>query len=129
MLGEMTARDAEDRDLWLIARIHAAQWPEVEHTAAEVLAPPKGGFTAAQWPSGKRVLLPDCDYYVLADGQLTDAALAQAVIIPSHRLPEVAGGAFTWLDERNAMVEPIERDAWNYLLTRARRFHEMPFKR
>ena len=127
MLSEILTRDAADRDLWLTARIHATQWPEVDHVAPDILEYDEPRFTAVQWRPGVRHLLESCDYYMLAAGELDDAALAAAVMVPAAELSDLAGDTLTWLDERNAILEPVPVARWDAFLARARRFHRDPF--
>ena len=58
-----------------------------------------------------------------------DANGSDFVYVPYAVLPELAAGRFTWLDERQCIVQAFSEAEWPGLVERARRFTNTPTQR
>jgi hypothetical protein len=130
MLAGVRASHPGDNDN-LAAGLHAlmrrVQWADEGYFAASVLVgrnqdePEEADVTFAAWDLGVRYLFPDVQYLVMQDA-------AGLFFIPYARLPELAGGQMSWLDERQTLVEPFPEAEHAEALRRARRYEQRPLK-
>jgi hypothetical protein len=109
-LGELGPVD--DFHVRLLAAMHALQWHDARTAATFVGKRDARDVTIAAWV-GERVVFPKVDYAGIA---LDD----DAFMIPSARVPELAGARWQWLDECQGAIAAIADDEWAALVTRAR---------
>ncbi|MCA9589817.1 MAG: hypothetical protein KC657_31150 [Myxococcales bacterium] len=72
---------------------------------------PAAGFTSIEWRPETRCFLPGGDYLAL------DAA--EKMFVPYAKGPELAGDKWTYLDEVQAIVEPLSLVEWAAMLKNA----------
>ncbi|HWL85202.1 MAG TPA: hypothetical protein VNO21_05340, partial [Polyangiaceae bacterium] len=79
-------------------------------------APESEGVKVATWAADVAYFFPDVAYLVLvipAGGHL---------LVPAAVGPAIAGACWTFLDEKQALVEATSASEWSALLERARPF-------
>lgn len=102
----------------LMAVMKAVQYvPPEEYYPAETLflrCPDDSRASFAVWAEGVRYLFPDVDFLAMLD------EVGEPFFVPGSELPQLAGPAFRWLDERQALVEAVDGADWVILLAHAR---------
>ena len=132
LLGELEAAGPEDELLdRLIQAMRSVQnVDEEEYYFANVMEAKKGEeedapkITFTAFGPGVRYLLPDVKYLVLVgeEGE-------EPLFLPAEKLPELLPeGNWSWLDEKQMLVEPIDEDDWPEFLERAQPFTETPLE-
>jgi hypothetical protein len=76
----------------------------------------------AVWGPGVDYVFPDVEYLALT----TTDEPPRALFVPYERLPDLAGKNWSWLDERQTMVEAVAEDDWPELVERAREYEVKP---
>jgi hypothetical protein len=108
----------------LVERLRASQWIAGEESdvfaANAFVAKNDHGepVTFAAWVPACRCLFPDVPYLRLASSP--SSRPGAPFFIPTEALEKIEGVRWTWLDEKQRIVEPIED--WTEHLARARRF-------
>jgi hypothetical protein len=72
----------------------------------------------AAWSAGVRTLMPSVTAFALAG--------PQHLFVPSSALATLAGDRLEWLDEEQAILEPIPDDEWDAFTERARKVQATP---
>ena len=83
---------------------------------------PEKTVTVAAWGPDVSYLFPDVDYLVLLDED------RDPIFIPYEMLPEILEEGWTFIDERQMLVEAIPGEDWPALLEKAVLFAETPLE-
>lgn len=112
--GDMTAGEQLLAAMIRIQYVDEDAW----YPATAFRVTPKGkgedaSFTMAVWAPDVAYLMPSVQMFALPtdDGE---------ILVPSDAGPELAGARWTFLDERNALVEAIPQAEWDAFVARAR---------
>jgi hypothetical protein len=81
------------------------------------VTPKQGGedaaFTLAVWAPDVSYVFPSVELFAITS--------AENLLVPHEKGPELAGDRWTWLDEKNALVEKTPQREWDDFVTRARK--------
>ncbi len=110
VLAELDAGPAADLHLRMLEWIRAVRWAS-PRTAAVFL---DGTDRRIGIWLGDEVVFPACDVAVIGEGD-------DAVVVPSERVPELAGAAWRWLDERQGVIADVS-ERWPAIVAAARAF-------
>jgi hypothetical protein len=122
-LGELESEGPHDELRWrLLEAMRRVQWNDSDRYPPagifEATTDRQGSITYAAW-RGERVLFPGVDF-ALVEGLSGDEE-HDPFFVPADSVPRIAGSRWSWLDERQGLLEAFDSE-WPEVVKRARRF-------
>ncbi len=111
----------------LLEEIRRVQYQDLSNYSAAAVFEVSHGkqkICMSVWSPDRATHFPGTDFIHLIPNDRAD----RLFFIPYETLPEVAATRFSWLDEKQCLVEPVPTDNWPDVLGSAERFRTLPFE-